>query len=87
MEKIIVKVSPLLSDHNKMSSKIITYFKDYTNSYAKTSPNAFFIENEFYQDLPENLKIKLVKDYIADPKVNDAGMYLNQMYHTFAYLF
>ena len=45
--------------------------------FYKVSPNAFFIENEFYRDLSENLKIKLVKDYITDPKVDDSSMFLN----------
>jgi hypothetical protein len=87
VEKVIVKVSPLLSDTNKMSSKIITHFKDYTLNYSKVSPSAFFIDNAFYQDLSENLKVKLVKDYITNAKVNEASMFLNQMYHTFSYLF
>ena len=44
---------------------MINKFKEYTNQYFKLSPNAFFIDNEFYQDLSERLKIKLVKDYIT----------------------
>jgi hypothetical protein len=55
VEKVIIKVSPLLSDSMKMGSDAISSFKDYTMYYYKVSPNAFFIENEFYQDLTENL--------------------------------
>jgi hypothetical protein len=60
-----------------MNSYFINKIKDYTNNYFKLSPNAYFIENEFYQDLTETLKIKLVKDYITDPKCNDTSMLLN----------
>ena len=48
VEKVIVKVSPILSDNNKMDSDAISNFKDYAMYYFKLSPNAFFIENEFY---------------------------------------
>jgi hypothetical protein len=48
VEKVIIKVSPLLSDQMKMDSSAISHFKEYAMVYFKLSPNAFFIENEFY---------------------------------------
>tara|TARA_B110000285_G_scaffold229498_1_gene294325 strand:+ start:204 stop:452 length:249 start_codon:yes stop_codon:yes gene_type:complete len=77
IDRLIVKVSPLLLDQNQMNSYFINKIKDYTNHYFKVSPNAYLIDNEFYQDLTETLKIKLVKDYITDPKIDDATMLLN----------
>ena len=70
-----------------MNSTRISSFKEYTIDYYKVSPNAFFAENEFYQDLSENLKILLVKDYLINPKVNNEDLLLNQIFHTFKYLF
>jgi hypothetical protein len=66
---------------------IINNFKDYTSKYFKKSSSPFFIENEFYNDLTENIKIKLVKDYLTNPQVNDKSMILNQFLHTFEYIF
>jgi hypothetical protein len=60
-----------------MDYVIINNIKDYTNNYFKVSPNAYFIENEFYQDLSETMKVQLVKDYITDPKYDDSSMLLN----------
>jgi hypothetical protein len=56
---------------------MINKFKEYTTDYFKLSPNAFLIENEFYQDLSESLKTKLVKDYITAPSEYDSSMFLN----------
>jgi len=36
---------------------MINKIKDYTTQYFKISPNAYFIENEFYQDLSETMKV------------------------------
>jgi hypothetical protein len=60
-----------------MDYNMINKIKDYTTHYFKISPNAYFIENEFYQDLSETMKVKLVKDYITDPKYDAPSMLLN----------
>ena len=60
-----------------MNSNEITRLKDFTWYFFQLSPNAFFIENEFYKDLSENLKVKLVKDFMTNPKENDMSMLLN----------
>jgi len=70
-----------------LSSVIINNFKDYTSRYFKKSSSPFFIENEFYNDLTEGLKIRLVKDYLTNPQINDKQMFLNQFLHTFEYIF
>jgi hypothetical protein len=84
---MIVKVSPRLTQKNQLSSVIINNFKDYTSRYFKKSSSPFFIENEFYKDLTESLQIRLVKDYLTNPEINDKSMFLNQFLHTFEFLF
>ena len=37
-------------------------WKNYTLKYFQLSPNAFLAENEYYNVLPENIKVKIVKD-------------------------
>lgn len=46
----------------KIPGKHILEWKQYTYKYFSQSPNAFLAENQFYKDLPANLKRKVVKD-------------------------
>ena len=65
IDQIIVKVSPKLSHKNQLTSHQINNFKDYTARYFKKSSSPFLIENEFYEDLTESLKTRLVRDYLT----------------------
>ena len=59
VENLIVKVSQLPSTR-KIKSESINNWKGYTQSYFQTSPNAFLIENQYFNMLSENTKVEVV---------------------------
>ena len=65
IDQIVVKVSPKLDHKNQLTSVQINNFKDYTSRYFKKSSSPFLSENEFYVELTESLKGRLVKDYLT----------------------
>jgi hypothetical protein len=63
VENMVVKVSKLIpTKMNKIDGSEITDWKLYTVNYFKYSPNSFFEENEFFQDLPENLRKNIIEE-------------------------
>jgi len=38
----------------------------HTLSHFRISPNAFLYENEFYQLLPSNMKVRVIKDNLLE---------------------
>ena len=61
IESLVVKCSRKIEDEdNKISGVVINNWKWYTMQYFKFSPNAFFYESQFYQNLSEHLKIKVI---------------------------
>ena len=60
IDNLIVKVGRQLPTDRKIPGKDILKWKHYTYKYFSESPNAFLAENEYYQDLPSNLKKNLV---------------------------
>ena len=61
VENLIVKVENRLPANGKIPGEIIKGWKDYTFNYFQSSPNAFLANNNFYNDLPSNMKVKVVK--------------------------
>ena len=61
-ENLIVKVGRQLPIERKIPGSIIKDWRKYTQDYFKESPNAYLKENEFYQVMSENMKVKVIKD-------------------------
>lgn len=64
IENLIVKVSQHLPVENerRISGESIKLWKQYTYQYFQHSPNAFLVENDYYNMLSANMKIKIVKE-------------------------
>ena len=62
VENLIVKVGRQLPPDRQIPGETITDWKRYTVRYFQYSPNAFLTENEFYNMLSSNMKVKVVKD-------------------------
>ena len=62
VEDLIVKVGRKLPQERQIPGETITDWKKYTIRYFKYSPNAFLVENEFYNILSANMKVKVVKE-------------------------
>ena len=66
VESLVVKVGMIMpQDVEKINYKVINNWKNYCLEYFKSSPNAFFVENEFFRRLPEKYKIKLLIDFMG----------------------
>lgn len=61
VENLIVKVGRQLPADRKIPGEVINEWKIYTLKYFQQSPNAFLAENEFYDVLSSNMKVKVVK--------------------------
>lgn len=61
VENLIVKVENHLPAERKIPGTTIKDWKDYTFNYFNSSPNAFLTNNQFYNQLSSNLKVKVVK--------------------------
>lgn len=60
-EALIVKVGRVMPPGvPKINYKILNEWKNYTLQYFKSSPNVYFIENEFFNNLSEKIKTKLI---------------------------
>ena len=62
VENLIVKVGRQLPPDRKIQGEVINAWKIYTLKYFQSSPNAFLVENEFYNLLSANMKVNVVKD-------------------------
>jgi hypothetical protein len=62
MENLIVKVGRQLPPDKKIPGEVINQWRKYTLRYFQHSPNAFLAENDFYQQISENMKVKIVKN-------------------------
>ena len=67
VENLIVKVGRQLPPDRQIPGEVITDWKRYTVRYFQYSPNAFLTENEFYNMLSSNMKVKVVKDNLLQP--------------------
>lgn len=77
IENLIVKVGSHIpinddfeGDQNDSISKTISDWKAYTLMYFQNSPNVFLIENEFYQLLSPNMKVRIIKEILYKPFKN-----------------
>ena len=66
VENLIVKVGRQLPNEKRIYGKTINSWKNYTREYFRSSPNAFLAENDCYNHLPENIKVKLVKHHLLE---------------------
>ena len=78
VENLIVKVSrvmPSLTAYDKNGNEIsnlpikiegetLNQWKNYTLKYFRQSPNAFFVEDEFYDKLDDNMRVRIVKNQL-----------------------
>ena len=64
LENLIVKVGRQLPPENPITGQEISNWKIHTLKYFKMSPNSFFAENEFFQMLPNRLKLGIIKENI-----------------------
>ena len=64
MENLIVKVGRQLPIESRIRGPEINDWKIHTLKYFQGSPNSFFADNEFYQNLSKRLKVKVVKENI-----------------------
>lgn len=67
VENLIVKVCRQLPADQKIPGDIIKEWNSFTLKYFKESPNAFMVENEFYNVLTSNMKVKIVKKNLMLP--------------------
>ena len=68
VENLIVRVGKVINEADspcKIELDTIHEWKIFTGQYFNLSPSYCFIENEFYQNLPENLKIQLMLKEMA----------------------
>lgn len=59
----------------------------FVNEYFKVSPSAFFCENEFYKDLSNNLKVKLMVDELGQKTKDNEDLILPSFREKFNFLF
>lgn len=81
LENLIVKSGKSLPSDVKISGDTIKTWKKYTIRYFKHSPDIFLAENEFFKELNERMKVKLVKENLAD--FRQKNMILSKFYHMF----
>ena len=56
--------------------------------YFKFSPNAFFYESQFYQNLSEQLKIKVIQEQLKIDEEDDRELFIIPSFcEKFKYLF
>jgi hypothetical protein len=61
VENLIVKVGRQLPADRKIPGEVIKEWRIYTLKYFQGSPNGFLRENEFYKEISENMKVKIVR--------------------------
>lgn len=61
VENLIVKVENQLPPERKIPGAQIKVWKEYTQHFFNSSPNAFLADNPFYNQLSSNLQVKVVK--------------------------
>lgn len=64
IENLIVKVGRQLPPEKRIYGSTINAWKNYTREYFRFSPNAFLTQNECYNSLPSQMKVKLVKNHL-----------------------
>ena len=58
VENLIIKVARQLpSNSNPIPGEKIKEWKQHTLKYFRESPNAFLVENSFYNTLSQNMKV------------------------------
>jgi len=67
VENLIVKVGRQLPPERKIPGTVINDWKNYTVKYFQHSPNIFLAQNEYYNQLSANLKVKVVKKNLMLP--------------------
>ena len=60
VENLIVKVGRHLKPQSKIPGSLINKWKNYTLFYFQQSPNAFLIDNNFYDILSANMRIVVI---------------------------
>ena len=65
VENLIVKAGKSIPLDIKIPGTVIQQWKKDTIQYFKQSPNFFLIDNEFYNELSENMKVKLFKQNLC----------------------
>ena len=58
---LIVKVGRQLPADRKIQGDVIKEWRIYTLKYFQGSPNGFLRENEFFKEISENMKVKIVR--------------------------
>ena len=66
VENLIVKVGRQLPSDQRIYGSTINAWKLYTREYFRRSPNAFLAENDCFNNLPTQIRVKLVKDQLLD---------------------
>lgn len=61
VENLIVKVGRQLPADRKIQGDVIKEWRIYTLKYFQGSPNGFLRENEFFKEISENMKVKIVR--------------------------
>ena len=87
VENLIVKAGKDLPDESRIPGDIIKEWKKYTIQYFKISPNIYLIENQFYNDLTENMKIQLMRDNLFKQTNQHESMLLQTFYKNFEIFF
>lgn len=80
VENLIVKAGKDLPDESRIPGDVIKEWKKYTIQYFKISPNVYLIENQFYNDLTENMKIQLMRDNLFKQTNTMDNMLLQTFY-------
>jgi len=61
VENLIVKAEPYLPKGDKINKENIILWKNFTRKYFQLSPKYFLAENDIYNGLSPNLKVRVVK--------------------------
>ena len=65
LENLVVKVGRQLPGDQRVRCMVIQEWRLHTLSHFRISPNAFLFDNEFYQLLSPNMKVRVVKDNLV----------------------
>lgn len=62
LENLIVKVGRQLPSEQRVRGHVIQEWRLHTLSHFRISPNAFLSDNEFFQLLSPNMRVRVIKD-------------------------
>ena len=75
------------SDVDKIGYQVLNKWNDYVIKYFSISPNTFFIQNQFFSNMPEKMKTEILVKNMSLPSKDKEFLVIPSFLIKFDYVF